>query len=321
MGWLRTALAVALALVALVSGTLLWFTNSVARGLLRPERKPLALTPDQLSLAVEDVRIAGPHGELAAWYLPARNGCTLICCHGIHDNRGQWLAQVAQLHERGGYGAVLFDFTGHGHSEGNLVTYGVRERDDVAAIIAWLRARGDVNMGGLAVMGYSLGAIAATLAAVSLPELRALVIESGFADLQHDIARLFTRFTHLPAFPMANLVVWWGQRLADVRLSDIRPAQVIGQVSPRATLIISDLQDELADEPYDGERLYAAAGEPKELWQIADTRHVQAYWRYPEEWIARVGDFLDRYLAAPVARESADAEAEAGRSDAGHPDA
>jgi len=314
MGWLRLALVVGSAIVALLVVALLWFTNSLARGLLRPSRKPLALTPEQVGLAPEDVRIAGPSGEMAAWYLPASNGCTLICCHGIHDNRGQWLEQVARLHERSGYGALLFDFAGHGQSEGDTVTYGVRERDDVVAIIAWLRARGDVNMDGLAIMGYSLGAIAATLAAATLPELRALVIESGFADLQHDIAQLFTRFTHLPAFPLANLVVWWGQRLADVRLSDIRPALMIGQVSPRATLIIADLHDELADEPYDGERLFAAAGEPKELWQVEDAGHVQAYWRRPEEWVARVGDFLDRYLVAPVASETAAHERDEGMS-------
>ncbi|HEX8733613.1 MAG TPA: alpha/beta fold hydrolase [Ktedonobacterales bacterium] len=302
MLWVRIAI-MALVILALVAGALLWFTYRVARGLLRPERKALALTPADVGLALTDVRIAGPSGALAAWYLPARNGCTLICCHGIHDNRGQWLEQVAALHARSGYGAVLFDFAGHGHSEGAMVTYGIREREDVAAVIAWLRARGDVDMDGLAIMGYSLGAITATLAAAEAPELRALVIESGFADLQRDIAQLFTRFTHLPAFPLANLVVWWGQRMANVRLSDIRPAQVIGQVSPRATLIIADMQDSLADEPYDGERLYAAAGEPKELWQVAEARHVQAYWRDPDMWIARVGAFLDQHLAPAATAE------------------
>lgn len=304
MGWPRTLFWALGAFVALTTGGLLWFTNSLARNLLRPTRKPLKLTPSDVGLTLEDVRISAPRGELAAWYLPTRNGCTLICCHGIHDNRGQWLEQIARLHERSGYGAVLFDFAGHGHSEDGLVTYGIRERDDVEAIIAWLRARGDVNMDGLGVMGYSLGAITATLAAATLPELRVLVIESGFADLEHDIAQLFTRFTHLPAFPLAHLVVWWAQRLADVRLSDIRPAQVIGQVSPRACLIIADLQDTLADEPYDGERLFSSAGEPKELWQLQDAGHVQAYWKYPEAWVTKVGDFLDQHLADHVAAEA-----------------
>src|SRR5512142_61648 len=101
MIWVWIALAVVIVVVAVVGGLLL-FTYIMARGLLRPQRKPLMLTPAQFNLTVEDVRIAGPHGALAAWYLPASNGCTLICCHGIHDNRGQWLEQVTRLHQRGG---------------------------------------------------------------------------------------------------------------------------------------------------------------------------------------------------------------------------
>ena len=297
MDWLIGAL-VALLVVIVVGGVaLLAFTWRVARGLLRPSRKPSDKTPADFGLAMEDVRIAGPRGALAAWYLPSANGRTLICLHGVGDHRGQWLEQVALLHDRSGYGALLLDFPAHGESEGDLVTFGVLEQDDVAAALAWLRARGDVDMDSVAVMGYSLGAITATLAAAALPELRALVIESGFADLPHDIGQVFSRYTRLPAFPFAPLVILWGERMAGVRLSQIRPANVIGQVSPRAVLIISDLADGLADEPYDGERLYAAAGEPKEFWQVPDSPHINAFWRDPDVWVERVGSFLDRHLA------------------------
>ena len=307
MVWLEDALLVIVALVVVGLVALGWFTWSVARGLLRPVRKSSERTPADVGLTVEDVRIAGPRGALAAWYLPARNGCTLICLHGIHDHRGQWLEQVARLRERSGYGALLLDFSGHGESEGDMVTYGVFERDDVAAAVEWLRQRGDVDMGRVAVMGYSLGAITATLAAASIPELGALVIESGFADLPHDIGHLFSRFTHLPAFPFASLVIFWGQRMAGVRLGQIRPARVIGEISPRPVLIISDLADELADEPHDGARLYTAAGEPKELWQVPEAGHVNAFWRHPDEWVEHVGGFLDRWLAGRLdTRELAD---------------
>jgi uncharacterized protein len=307
MVWLEDALLVVAALTVVGLVALLWFTWSVARGLLRPVRKSSERTPADVGLTVEDVRIPGPRGALAAWYVPARNGCTLICLHGIHDHRGQWLGQVARLRERSGYGALLVDFPGHGESEGDMVTYGVFERDDVAAAVEWLRQRGDVDMGRVAVMGYSLGAIAATLAAASIPELGALVIESGFADLPHDIGHLFSRFTHLPAFPFASLVIFWGQRMAGVQLGQIRPVRVIGAISPRPVLIISDLADELADEPHDGARLYAAAGEPKELWQVPEAGHVNAFWRHPDEWVERVGGFLDRWLAGRLdAREFAD---------------
>jgi pimeloyl-ACP methyl ester carboxylesterase len=289
--WIVVALLVAALIV------LLAFSYWRARVLLRPVRRPLDRSPADVGLVMEDVRIQGPRGMLGGWYLPARNGCTLICCHGINDNRGQWLSQIARLHQRGGYGALLFDFAGHGESEGTTVTYGAREKYDIAAVVAYLRSRGDVDMARIGILGYSLGAIASTLAAAEQPELRCLVIESGFADLQRDIGMLFTRYTGLPAFPFANLIVFWGQILARVRLAEIRPARVIGQLSPRAVFIISDLLDELANEPYDGEHLFASAGEPKELWQVLDVGHVRAFEFLPDEWVERVGGFLDRHLA------------------------
>ena len=264
-----------------------------------PDRTRVA--PKNAGLAgVEEVVFKAADGtKLIAWYLPARNGCTLICCHGIHDNRGQWIEQVARLHERSGYGALLFDFTGHGESATGMVTYGPREALDVRAAIEYLRARGDVDMGRIGILGYSLGAIAATLAAPEAPELRCLVSESGFADFPRDIDMLFTRFTGLPAFPFANLIIFFGERISGVRLAEIRPMAVIGQLSPRAVFIISDLEDELTNEPYDGEHLYASAGEPKQLWQVAGAGHVHAFDLFPDEWIRRVGDFLDEHLARP----------------------
>ncbi len=112
-----------------------------ARKLLTPLRKPLDYHPQECDVVVEEVTIQGPSGKLAAWYLPASNGCTLVCCHGIHDNRGQWIRQMARLHARGGYGALMFDFCGHGESDGDLVTYGAREAEEIGAVISYLRAR------------------------------------------------------------------------------------------------------------------------------------------------------------------------------------
>lgn len=297
--WLAIALLAVFAVLLLVSYV-------QARLLLRPRRTPPRATPDAYALDMLDVRIPSARGVLAGWYLPARNGCTLICCHGIHDNGSQWLEPIARLHERGGYGAVLFDFAGHGASDDGLLTYGAHEVGDVAAVVEYLRERGDVDMTRVGIMGYSLGAITAVLAAAELPDLRAVVVESGFADVMRDVSKLFTRLTHLPPFPLANLTIFWGERLSGARLADLRPVTRIGSISPRPVLIISDLGDQLADEPYDGEQLYAHAGEPKEFWQVPDVPHVGAYAALPDEWVRRVGDFLDRSLS-PLSLAGADA--------------
>jgi pimeloyl-ACP methyl ester carboxylesterase len=289
-----------LAVLVLLAGLLL-FTYQLASKLLRPVRRAMTISPADVGLQMSAVRISSPRGTLAGWYLPSHNGCTLICCHGINDNSGQWIAPVARLHAYGGYGALLFDFSGHGQSEGNQVTYGIRERQDVTAVLEYLRQRGDVNMDRVAILGNSLGAITAVMAAVEHPTLRAVVIESGFSDLHHDIAKIFARYTGLPAFPFVRLVIFWGQRIAHLRLSEVRPARIIGMIAPRPVLIISDLRDALADEPYDGECLYRAAGNPKELWQVAEATHVNAFGVDPETWVEHVGGFLDAYVAASAA--------------------
>jgi pimeloyl-ACP methyl ester carboxylesterase len=243
---------------------------------------------------------------MAGWYLPSTNGCTLVCLHGINDNAGQWLDQIAELHTRSGYGALMFDFAGHGRSDGNIVTYGAGEQLDVHAALAYLRARGDVDMSRLGLLGYSLGAITAILYAARHPVFKAVMIESGFADIERDIEHLFTRYTGLPSFPFANLIIFWMERISGYQLTHLRPMRVIEQISPGAVLIISDMEDTLAVEPFDGEHLYSGAGEPKALWQVPATDHVQAFKTNRAEWIERVGTFLDRYLAeAPEASQGA----------------
>ena len=295
--WVVLAIA-SVAVVLLAALLLLVASYLVARQMLRPMRTGLKRTPADYGLDAEEVRIPGPRGTLAAWYIPSHNGSTLICCHGIHDNRGQWVEQIARLHERSGYGGLLFDFAGHGESDPSFVTYGAREIEDVNAVVEYLRRRGDVDMGRLGIMGYSLGSITATLAMAEQPDLRCLVIESGFADVERDLVKLFSRFTGLPGFPLANLVVFWGEKITRVRLSEIRPVTVIHRISPRAVFIIADRLDQVADEPHDGEALYASALPPKHYWLVEDAGHVYGFIEHPVEWIERVGAFLDEYLAA-----------------------
>ena len=88
--------------------------------------------------------------------------------------------------------------------------------------------------------------------------------------------------------------------------------RVIGRISPRAVFVISDLLDEIANEPYDGEHLYASAGEPKRWWQVDGAHHVRAFELAPDEWVRQVGDFLDEHLAGLPVTPDAGAHRDAG---------
>jgi alpha/beta superfamily hydrolase len=285
---------IGVALVVLASLPFI-FSFVVALLIIRPKRRAFDQHPRAFAVPHEDVRFPGPAGLLNGWYLPGTNGCTLIALHGIADNRQQWLAPAMALQERG-YSCLLLDFRRHGESQGRFATMGDQEVGDVAATLEFLRQRGDVDMTRVGVMGLSLGGITAILAGARLPAIRAVMAEAAFGDLAGDLALAFTHYTGMPAFPLANLTVFWGRVLTGTKLSRLRPVELIGQIAPRPVFIIGDLKDELVDEPRTSQDLYAHAGEPKQLWQVP-AGHVRAYAADPVAYIERLDAFFHQALS------------------------
>lgn len=85
---------------------------------------------------------------------PAR--CAFVVCHGFSGNRTSNLPLGRALSELGS--VYLFDFRGHGASEG-ITTLGDREAIDVRAVVSYARERGHphvvtvgASMGGIAVL-------------------------------------------------------------------------------------------------------------------------------------------------------------------------
>jgi fermentation-respiration switch protein FrsA (DUF1100 family) len=292
-----TLLLIAGILIVLALGGLLFFTWRQAWTMIHPPRKPFTTTPAAQGLAYEDVSFTTEDGvTLSAWFIPAKNGCTLIACHGIYDNREQFLGPAVAL-AASGYGFLLYDSRAHGKSGGRFCTYGYDEIHDVAAAVAYLESRPDVDAAQLGILGNSLGGITAIRAAARLPQLRVIMAESTFADFGRDIRAAFSRFTRLPAFPFAPLTIFWGTRMSRIDLNNIRPVQEISRIAPRPLLLISDLADRIVDEPYDGELLYANAREPKTLWQVSECQHVQCFATQKEDYVLRVSAFLEQGFA------------------------
>lgn len=292
--------------LVLLTSLLLFITWLQAWKLTHPARRPITRTPADLGVAFEDVSFVTEDGvTLSGWFIPTRNGRTLIGCHGILDNREQLLEPAALL-ASSGYGFLLYDARAHGKSGGKHSTYGYNEIKDVAAALAYLEARPDVDPQRLGIIGNSLGGITAIRAAARFPQLRLVIAESTLADFASDIGKAFTRFTHLPPFPFAPLTIFWGERITHIDLKAIRPVRDIAALAPRPVFLISDLLDAIVDEPFDGELLYASAGEPKELWQLPDCQHVQCFAAQPEAYISRVSAFLEKGFALNIAQAQAE---------------
>lgn len=76
---------------------------------------------------------------------------------------------------------MTFDFCGSGMSDGEYVSLGVYEKDDLAAVIEHLRQAGTTST--IALWGRSMGAAAALLHGERDPSIAAMVLDSAYSDL------------------------------------------------------------------------------------------------------------------------------------------
>jgi len=121
------------------------------------------------------------------------------------------------------------------------------------------------------------------------------VSDSAFSSLDDTIGVSVPHQTGLPAFPFAPLIVFWAERIAGFDSGAVDATQWIGRLSPRPILILQSATDVFIP-PDSGQRLYDAAGDPKDLWFEPDVTHARFARDRPEEFQRRVVGFFEKHL-------------------------
>ena len=98
---------------------------------------------------------------------------------------------MIELVVRNGCNAVAYDSRAHGASGGKYMSYGVREKDDVTAVLNRVEAQFK-NAGPFGILGISYGGAVTTQALGQEPRLRCGVIIISFCRLE-DAARVQMR--------------------------------------------------------------------------------------------------------------------------------
>lgn len=96
----------------------------------------------------------------------------IVYMHGNSSARMEALPQLSLCLSLG-ITMVALDFAGSGHSEGDFVSLGYYEKDDLKAVIEYLRASGRVSR--IALWGRSMGAVTALMHGERDPSLAAMV--------------------------------------------------------------------------------------------------------------------------------------------------
>ena len=283
--------------------------------LLTGIRNPKPQNGPKPSFSVETVTIASPNGSLEAWFARPDSGQargTVALFHGYTSSKSH-LVHEAGYFRRLGYNVLLVDLAGNGNSAGFHTTVGYREADDVAAAFHWLkdstnvssgspllgtlrikqmRAGGEVSRGHIILYGVSMGAVAILRAEAELGiHPTANILECPYGNMRQTAYNRFASM-HVPGFPMADLLVFWGGVQNGFWAFSLNAEHYATQIHT-PTLLLWGTADPRVTRP-EIDAIFANLAGPKVRHDFLDVGHEPYWHRYATDWEQQVQDFLNR---------------------------
>ena len=252
-------------------------------------------TPAQYNMPFEEVTITSNDGlKLAGWFVPSQNSAVIIMQHGYKSQRDELLNEAEMMY-RHGYGILLTSVRAHDYSQGETITFGVKEVNDMDAWYQYLLTRDDIDPGRIGMLGNSFGGMLVIQYASVNEKIKAVATDCAFSSLNDTISTSIKFFSGLPPSLFAPLIVYWAERESGIKAEEVDVTKWIALISPRPVFLMQGGEDVVISVD-SGQRLYDAAGEPKELWFDPELGHVGFDTERAVEFERRVSEFFDRYL-------------------------
>lgn len=268
-----------------------------------PRRRPAEryqFSPFEVAVEHEAVSFVTEDGiTIRGWWFARPATPAVVIGLAGHRGRKADLLGIGSGLWRAGFNVLLFDYRGCGESDPGVQSLAHHELHDARAAVAYAHARlPDARLG---VIGYSMGAALAIRLAAEQPTIRAVVADSPFATMRDVIAHAYQR-RRVPTRPLLDLADALTRWRYGYPFEAVRPLDVVGRIAPRPLLLIHGTADDVIPVEH-ARRLYAAAGEPKELWECEGAPHCGAYFVDRPAYVARVAAFF-RAALEPAGPES-----------------
>jgi alpha-beta hydrolase superfamily lysophospholipase len=260
--------------------------------LLTGIRNPKPQNGPKPSFPVQTVTIASPNGPLEAWFARPDSGRargTVALFHGYTSSKSH-LTHEAGYFRRLGYNVLLVDQAGNGNSTGFRTTVGYREADDVAAAFHWLRTQHPAD--SLVLYGVSMGAVAILRAEAELGvHPTANILECPYGNMRQTAYNRFESM-HVPAFPMADLLVFWGGVQNGFWAFGLNAEHYATQIHTPTLLLWGTADPRVTRAETDA--IFTHLAGPKSRHDFPGVGH-EPYWkRYAADWEQQTQTFLSR---------------------------
>jgi pimeloyl-ACP methyl ester carboxylesterase len=273
-------------------------SRALADRLLSP--KGLAPAPDRYTELDERLRSETGAGEVAELRHPgsprlpvelaatfASPGApatrpTILFLHGKGGNASEWVDDAVRA-VRLGYNVLIPDLRGHGRSGGTFFTLGYLEKDDLALALEAAAVRFGIDAERIGIHSCSAGSSVALEFAANRSGIRAIWLESPFAQPLEMARHYLSRATRIPR-PILTLASYWAVKRAIARvarelgvhdsrgsLALLDPLQAVTRVT--APVLLVHGEDDTLVPPRFMARLAAALPPRSAVWNVAGAGH------------------------------------------------
>ena len=131
-----------------------------------PTREHDVIDFDSMRMNVQRVRFPAVDGPMLTGVFLDGDGekPPVLLCHDLDSSKESLVGVAMQLNSRG-FPTLLFDFRGHGESEGGPSTLGLTEKRDILGALDYLGGQARSELKRVGIYGVGMGAHAAVLAA------------------------------------------------------------------------------------------------------------------------------------------------------------
>ena len=235
--------------------------------------------------------------KLSGTWLETENSKgTIILAHGYRSCKLVEFSMVLDFYQSYGLNILLPDQRSHGKSEGRIITFGVKECQDVKKWIDWINVK--QNSKPIILSGLSMGASTVLfLADEDLPaNVKGIIADCGFTSPWEIISCVFRNVTHLPAGPSLWVAELFARIFGGFSLRQKNTKEVLRN-SKLPVLLVHGKDDgfvpcEMTQQGYD-----ACTGE-KEIFLVEGADHGLSFLKDSERYKEKVLAFLDRNLEA-----------------------
>ena len=250
-------------------------------------------SPADVGLTYVEVTFNSTDGLiLGGWWIPASGSDKVVIqLHGHAGSMDPDIQYLPTLHQHG-CNVLMFDFRGHGRSQGHTVTIGYLERRDVLGAIEFVKQKGFKK---IALLGFSMGGVLSILVGAVSPDVKVVISDSAPVHLTTALRERIVELgiPRFAAITIAWLIVATTSLRLWANLFDYDTVRWVGKIAPRPLYLMHGGADQYVP---DFEELAKAAGSLAQVWDVPNIGHTQVINEMHEEYLRRLAEFLDKNL-------------------------